>query len=119
MAALTLVPVRTLGHVRTWCSTTAWGAAGWQQGLAAAIAAVIFWPQASVDPVVGPDPPWQAGLALARAHDLAWGPEIVYTYGPLGFLQTTAYYSFDQSLLATVYQPIVVAALFLGIAAAL
>ncbi len=83
------------------------------------IAAVLFWPQSSVDAVVGLDPSWQAGLALARVHNLAWGPEIVYTYGPLGFLQNTAYYSFDQSLLATIYQPIVVAALFLGIAAAL
>ena len=108
-----------MGHARRWCSTTTWGAARWQQGLAAAIAAVIFWPQASVDPVVGLDPSWQAGLALARIHHLAWGPEIVFTYGPLGFLQNTAYYSFGQSLLATIYQPIVVAALFLGIAAAL
>ena len=119
MAALTLVPVRILGHVMRWCSTTTWGSARWQRGLAAAVAAVIFWPQASVDAVVGLDSSWQAGLALARVHDLAWGPEIVLTYGPLGFLQNTAYYSFDQSLLATIYQPIIVAALFLGIAAAL
>ena len=112
-------PVRTAGRARRWFSTTSWGAAGWQQGLAAVIAAVIFWPQASIDPVVGPDPSWQAGLALARIHNLAWGPEIVFTYGPLGFLQNTAYYSFGQSLLATIYQPVVVAALFLGIAAAL
>jgi len=102
-----------------WCSTTAWGAAGWQQGLAAVIAAVIFWPQSSVDATPGLDPSWQAGLALARIHDLAWGPEVMFTYGPLGFLQNAAYYSFEQSLLATIYQPVVVAALFLGIAAAL
>lgn len=118
MAASTPVLVRPSRHVMRWCSTT-WGGAGWQQGLAAGIAAVIFWPQASVDATVGIDPSWQAGLALARVHDLAWGPEIVFPYGPLGFLQTTAYYSFDQSLLATIYQPVVVAALFLGIAAAL
>ena len=102
-----------------WCSTTAWGAARWQRGLAAVTAAVIFWPQSSVDAVVGLDPSWEAGLALARIHDLAWGPELVFTYGPLGFMQTAAYYSFDQSVLATIYQLIIVAALFLGIAAAL
>ncbi|HWF27389.1 MAG TPA: hypothetical protein VG327_03260, partial [Mycobacterium sp.] len=112
--------MRTLGHdLMRWCSTTTWGSSRWQRGLAAAIASVIFWPQGSADAIAGLDPSWEAGLALARGHDLVWGPEIVYTYGPLGFLQTTAYYSFDQSLLATVYQPIVVAALFLGIAAAL
>ena len=88
-------------------------------GLAAVIAAVIFWPIPWVDPVVGFDPSWQAGLALARAHDLAWGPEIVFTYGPLGFLENYAYYSFGQSVLATIYQQTMVAALFLGVAAAL
>ncbi len=81
--------------------------------------AVIFWPQCSVDATVGLDSSYQAGLALARIHHLAWGPEIVFTYGPLGFLQTTAYYSYGQSLLATIYQLRVGAALFLGIAAAL
>jgi hypothetical protein len=100
-------------------AATTWGSARWQQGLAAAVAVVIFWPQASVDPAVGLDPSWQAGLALARMHHLAWGRQIVFTYGPLGFLQNTAYFSFDQSLLATIYQPLVVAALFLGIGAAL
>jgi hypothetical protein len=119
MAASTLAPVRTLGHVRRWCSTTEWGAAGWQQCLAAVIVAVLFRSQSPGDAAVGLDPSWQAGLALARVQHLAWGPEIVFTYGPLGFLQTTAYYSFGQSVLATIYQVIVVAALFLGIAAAL
>ena len=112
-------PAKAFGRVKRWCSTTTWGSARWQRGLAAAVAALIFWPQSSVDPVVGLDPSWQAGFALARVHQLAWGPEVEYTYGPLGFLQTTAYYSFDQSLLATIYQPIIVAALFLGIASAL
>lgn len=119
MAALASAPTRTWGQLTKWCSTTTWGVAGWQRGLVALIAAVIFWPQASVDPATGVDPSWQAGLALARGHDLAWGREIVFTFGPLGFLQNTAYYSFDQSLLASVYQVIVVAALFLGIATAL
>ncbi len=119
MAALTLAPLRTFGHLKSWCSTTPWGSARWQQGVAAAIAAVIFWPQASADAVVGLDTSWQAGLALAPIHHLAWGRDIVYTYGPLGFLQTTAYYSFGQSVLATVYQLITVGALFLGIAAVL
>lgn len=119
MTASALAPVRTLGQVRRWCSTSTWGSARWQRGLAAVIAAIIFWPQASVDPIVGGDPSWQAALALVRIHHLAWGPEITGPYGPLTFLGTTGYYSFDQTLLATIYQPIIVAALFLGVAAAL
>jgi len=119
MAASTAAATRPLRHVTSWVSTTTWGTAAWQQVLAAVITAVLFWPQSSVDAMVGLDPSWQAGLAMARIHHLAWGPELVSTYGPLGFLQNTAYYSFDQSLLATIYQLTVVATLFLGIAAAL
>ncbi|ARG54799.1 hypothetical protein B1T45_01770 [Mycobacterium kansasii] len=110
---------RASGRVGTWFSTTTWGSALWQRVLAAVIAAVIFWPQPSVDPSVGLDPSWQAGLALARIDHIAWGRELVFTYGPLGFLRTSAYYSFEQSLLATICQVIIIAALFLGIAAAL
>lgn len=109
---------RASGRVGTWFSTTTWGSALWQRALVAVIAAVIFWPQPSVDPSVGLDPSWQAGLALARIDHIAWGRELVFTYGPLGFLRTSAYYSFEQSLLATICQVIIIAALFLGIAAA-
>ncbi|MCX2933905.1 hypothetical protein ORI20_26905 [Mycobacterium sp. CVI_P3] len=116
MNELVALPARTVGRAMRRCSTATWGSARWQQGFAAAIAALVFWPESSADAVVGIDPSWQAGLAMAQAHDLAWGPEIVFTYGPLGFLQTAAYYSYGQSLLATIYQPIVVATLFLGIA---
>ncbi|KLO32786.1 hypothetical protein [Mycobacterium haemophilum] len=119
MTAITLVPARTAGHVRAWCATTTLGSARWQQGLGAFIAAALFWPKSSIDPIVGLDPSWQAGLALARIHHIAWGPELVFTYGPLGFLQTSAYYSFAQAVLASIYQITVIAALFLGIATAL
>jgi hypothetical protein len=105
--------------VRTWCSATTWGSARRQQGLAAVITAFVFWPQLPADAITGLDSSCQAAFALARIHHLAWGPEIVFTFGPLGFLQNAAYYSFGQSVLATVYQLTVVAALFLGIAAAL
>ncbi|EHB49706.1 hypothetical protein MycrhDRAFT_5093 [Mycolicibacterium rhodesiae JS60] len=119
MTTMTEAPAGTLTKARRWWSTTSWGAAWWQQGLAAAIAAFVFWPQASVDPAAGVDSSWQAGLALARTQDIDWGRDLVFTYGPWGFLQTNAYYTYGQSLLATIYQPIIVAALFLGIAAAL
>jgi hypothetical protein len=96
-----------------------WGSARWQRILSAAVAAAVFLPESSRDASIGIDNAWQAGLALARDHDLSWGPEIVYTHGPLGFLQTSAYYSFGQSVLATAYQLAVMATLFLGVAAVL
>jgi hypothetical protein len=119
MAAPTLAPARTSSRHARRRSIRTWGSARWQRFLVAAIAAVCFWPYASPDPGIGIDWSWQAGLALARIHHVAWGPQIVFTYGPLGFLRTLAYYSFEQSLLATIYQPMIVAALLLGIAAAL
>ncbi|WP_204807641.1 hypothetical protein [Mycobacterium riyadhense] len=108
-----------LQRIMTWCSTTTWGTAPWQQALAALIAALTIAPHSSVDAGVGLDPSWEAVVALAPVRHIPWGPDLVFTYGPLGYLQTTAYYAFDQSLLATVYQFAVVAALFLGIAAVL
>ncbi|OSC39390.1 hypothetical protein [Mycobacterium decipiens] len=108
-----------LQPIRTWCSTTTWGSRRWQQALAALIAALTIAPQSSVDASVGLDPSWEVVVALAPARHIRWGPDLVFTYGPLGYLQTTAYYAFDQSVLATVYQFAVVAALFLGIAAVL
>jgi hypothetical protein len=110
-------PTASGSRRKLWLTTRSWGAAPWQQSVAAVVAALAFWSQASTDPVVGPDPSWQAGLALARLHHLRWGPEVVFTYGPLGFLQNTAYYDPIQALVASAYQPIVVAALFLGVAA--
>jgi len=95
------------------------GSALWQRLLAALVAAAVFWPQVPALAVTGLDPSWQAALALARERHLAWGPEIIFTFGPLGFLQNTAFYYLGQSVLATGYQMAVVAALFLGIAAAL
>ncbi|MCV7149204.1 hypothetical protein AWC22_27190 [Mycobacterium riyadhense] len=108
-----------LERIRTWSSNTTWGSTRWQRGLAAVVAALVIAPQSSVEASVGLDPSWEAVVALAPIQHIPWGPGVVFTYGPLGYLQTTAYYSFGQAVLATVYQFFVVAALFLGIAAVL
>jgi hypothetical protein len=108
-----------LERLRSSVSTTSWGASCWQQGLAAVVTALIFSSQAPTDAAAGLDPSWETALALARNHDVAWGPQIVFTSGPLGFLHNSPYYYFDQSVVATCYQIIVLTALFLGIAAAL
>ncbi|MFV8315932.1 hypothetical protein [Mycobacterium sp. 23] len=108
-----------LERARTWWSTTTWGSARWQRILTAALAAFVIAPQASVDAGVGLDPSWEAAVALAPGQHITWGRALVFTYGPLGYLQTTAYYSFFQSIVATIFQLVVVTMLFLGIAAAL
>ena len=40
----------------------------------------------SAYPVAGLDPSWATGLNIARLHRLRFGPELVFTYGPWGFL---------------------------------
>ena len=51
-------------------------------GLAVAVAA---WPD-RITAVSGLDPSWRAALHLAAADHLSWGRDLVFTYGPLGFL---------------------------------
>ncbi|MCE2788405.1 MAG: hypothetical protein LW630_00675 [Saprospiraceae bacterium] len=39
-------------------------------------------------PGIGLDPSWELSLNLALKHHLVWGKDIVFTYGPLGYLST-------------------------------
>lgn len=102
-----------------WITGCSWGARRWQRLLTSLLFSLVLAPQSSVDATVGLDPSWQAVSPLAAAQHIPWGSRLVFTYGPLSYLQTTAYYVLDQSLIATAYQFAVVAALFLGITAVL
>ncbi|MFN4247301.1 MAG: hypothetical protein ACK4EY_06240 [Flavipsychrobacter sp.] len=53
----------------------------------------------SGDPIHGLDPSWQMMLTHALKHKLVWGKDIVYTYGPLGFLETRVAYGISPILL--------------------
>ncbi len=52
------------------------------------------WPitAAQLVPQFGLDPSWQASLAMAAHRHLHFGTEVVWTYGPLGFLTTRQLY---------------------------
>ncbi|BBX61121.1 hypothetical protein MSAS_02950 [Mycobacterium saskatchewanense] len=108
-----------LGALRNWLSKSTFGTARWQRTTAAVASALIFAALAPTDAAVGLDPSWEAATALAQNHHLAWGTEIVFTSGPLGFLANSTYYYFGQAVAACIYQVVVLSALFLGIAAAL
>jgi hypothetical protein len=47
---------------------------------------LVTWPIASMAPDVGIDASWVTGLHVAARERLAFGDEIVFTFGPLGFL---------------------------------
>jgi hypothetical protein len=52
----------------------------------AVLATVVSFPIRTTTPTHGLDASWQLGLSLAQTTDLRFGPELVFTYGPLGFL---------------------------------
>jgi hypothetical protein len=60
--------------------------------LLGSILAFVTWPIVSIAPASGPDLSWIAGLYMAGAEGLQFGTEIVFTYGPLGFLQVPVLY---------------------------
>lgn len=48
--------------------------------------ALVTWPIVRLRPVGGIDGSWQAGIAMALQDGLRWGVDVIFTYGPLGFL---------------------------------
>jgi hypothetical protein len=62
-------------------------------------------------PSVGLDVSWNGGLAMAVHDQLQWGTEIVFTYGPLGFLTGPTIWYQGSGLLNFAYH----AALFVGL----
>lgn len=52
-----------------------------------ALVSLLVWKVGMATPGPGLDASWNAGLAMATEHGLQFGREVVFTYGPLGFLQ--------------------------------
>jgi hypothetical protein len=55
---------------------------------ASAAVAVAAWPFRGLQPGIGADWEWVAGLSYAAEHGLRFGERIAWSYGPLGFLTT-------------------------------
>ena len=64
---------------------------------------VVTWGRHSVPSQPGLDPSWNAALNMGVVHGLAWGRDLVFTYGPLGFLATRGYWYAGTWTLALVY----------------
>jgi hypothetical protein len=65
--------------------TTGERAPVWPFGL---LVAVLTWPVSMAPAGPGLDASWNAGLAMGFEQGLHFGTELVFTYGPLGFLQS-------------------------------
>lgn len=72
----------------------------WGAGL---IVALLGWSVGFQTPGPGVDPSWNAGLAMAVDQGLHFGTQVVYTYGPLGFLQSQLVFFGDLGILSFLY----------------
>ncbi len=73
-------------------------------GVGGLIVALLGWRVGMNPPGVGLDASWNAGLAMGVHDGLHWGKDLVWTYGPLGFLQTQLVWFTDQTVLTFLYQ---------------
>lgn len=69
----------------------------------AAVLAIFTWPIASIGPGPGLDASWQAALYMGVEGGMQFGRELVFTYGPLGFLHAPVLYGESLWLLAFAY----------------
>jgi hypothetical protein len=88
--------------VRRLRSILNWGAElpSWP---AALIVAVLTWQVGMSPPGPGLDASWNAGLAMALEGGLQFGREVVFSYGPLGFLQNQFIWFGDLAVLAFLF----------------
>ncbi|MDG4759777.1 hypothetical protein [Micromonospora sp. WMMD710] len=63
-------------------------------------------------PTPGFDPSWQAGIGFAVSADLRFGTDIVFNYGPWGFLDWPQHVSRPQAVLGFLFSTTAVLALY-------
>jgi hypothetical protein len=71
----------------------------------ASLALLLFgWSANAMVTQGGLDPSWHAALHVAAHQDLTFGSELVFTYGPLGFLSAPEFWYGDTGTLALIYK---------------
>jgi hypothetical protein len=76
------------------------GRAAFSTPLLGALVTLITWPFFGLAPSTGIDPSWVEGLYMAAARGLDAGTEIVFSFGPLGFLDFPGAFEIDLGRLA-------------------
>jgi hypothetical protein len=79
------------------------------------IIALLTWQVSIALPTTSLDESWKAGLYMAVQHGKNFGSEIVFTYGPLGFLSWPALWVASLGILAFFF----LTAIFIGFSVAL
>lgn len=83
------------------------------------LVALLSWRVGMNPPGIGVDASWNAALAMGIHDGLHWGTEVVWTYGPLGFLQTNMVWFVDQAVLSFLYSGLVYVVFCVGLVWAL
>jgi hypothetical protein len=71
------------------------------------VVAVLTFPTLPLTPTPGLDPSWGAGLQMATHDGLVFGRDVIFTYGPLGFLAVPTLWYQDLGAAAVAYTAIV------------
>lgn len=71
------------------------------------LVALLGWRTGMHPPAPGLDPSWNSGLAMAVRDGFGFGREIVFSYGPLGFLQSPYIWYGDLGVLAFLFSALV------------
>jgi hypothetical protein len=88
----------------------------WAGGL---LVALLGWRVGMNPPGAGLDSSWNAGLAMAVHDGMRFGQEVVFTYGPLGFLQNQLVWFTDLAVWSFLYNAAVYVLFCLGLVWAL
>lgn len=80
-----------------------WPAPTWLLG---PLVALLSWPVAMTPPGPGIDASWNAGLEMALKQGLQFGTEVVFSYGPLGFLAASSVWFGDLAAIAFAYSAV-------------
>jgi hypothetical protein len=75
--------------------------------LLGAVAALLTWPFFGLAPSAGIDPSWVEGLYMAVEGGFDFGTQIVFSFGPLGFLDFPGAYVVDLGRLAFLWSALV------------
>lgn len=81
----------------------AWLDRPWVTALFGVLAAILTWDPPPIEPAPGLDASWMLGLNWGAQLGLDHGSQIVFTYGPLGFLQEPLVIDGLQATVGAVY----------------
>lgn len=83
------------------------------------LVALATWFVGFSNPAYGLDPSWGAGLYMAIEHGIGFGDDVVFTYGPLGFLANPVDWFTGLASIAYLWQAAVHIVLAIGLVWAL